>query len=315
MAEVNPVPQVVVVGSGNVDLVARMAALPVPGETVLASEFSEHAGGKGSNQAIAAARAGSSVGFVGLTGADPGREVLIGTLTDAGVDVTHCPADATAPTGRALVMVDDTAENSIVVVPGTNALLSPSHVQRAAEMISAARVVVCQLETPLETVRAAAELCTGAFVFNPAPAQLLDDDLLGRVSVLVVNEGEYETVSGAPLADDPDQRADQLGNAGLGDSVVITLGGDGALVWHEGRFTHVAALRVDVRDTTGAGDTFVGTLADSLARGLTLTDAVRWAVVAGALATTRIGATSAMPQRTEVLHLAAQHGISLPGAG
>lgn len=291
--------RVTVVGSANLDLVTITDTLPRPGETLLARSYTEGPGGKGSNQAHAAARMGAAVSFVGLRGHDEAGQVLADALTAEGVDVTAF-ATADGPTGRALVMVDAAAENSIIVVPGTNAMLSADHVRDAGDTVSGADVVVCQLEVPLAAVHAAREACTGLFVLNPAPAQALPPELLAQTDVLVVNETEYETVLGAPLPGDLDAIAEVAACPGAPATIVATLGARGAALCHEGRVTLLRPPPVEVADTTGAGDTFVGALAAELADGTPMLDAAARAVVAASLSTRSLGATAGMPRRDEV---------------
>jgi ribokinase len=293
-------PEIVVIGSANVDLVTRVKQLPVPGETVLATGYAEHPGGKGANQAIAAARLGRAVSFVGVVGDDGHGAWLTEALLAEGVDVANLRRLDGVPTGRALVLVDDAAENSIVVVAGANAELRPDDVSAASSALRGAAVAVAQLEIPLEAVRAAGEHAAGRFVLNPAPARPLDADLLGRVDVLVVNEGELARVTGVEVGGDPDTFAQRVAQAGLRCAVVVTLGGRGAMVCEDGRVTVCPAPPVTVVDTTGAGDCFVGALADALARGLGLPDALHWAVAAASLSTQSLGATTAMPTSAEV---------------
>lgn len=304
-------PAVVVVGSVNRDVVLPVPHLPLPGETVLAEGQVELVGGKGGNQAVAAARLGCRVALVGLTGADADGAAVRAALTAEGVDVEHLGV-ADAPTGRAVVMVDTGAENAIVVVAGANGALGPADVGRAADAVSRAAVVVAQLEVPLAAVLEAARRRTGTFLLNPAPARPLPAELLAEVDVLVVNETECGVVLGAP-PDRPDGVAARASALGVRGAVVVTLGARGAVVCTgvgtgpgpgtDAGTVHVPAPEVDAVDTTGAGDTFVGALADALARGEDLVGAVRWAVDAAALSTRALGATSGMPSRDEVLAL------------
>ena len=303
-------PEIVVIGSANVDLVTRVERLPAPGETVLATGYAEHPGGKGANQAIAAARLGRNVAFVGVVGVDGHGELLSGALEAEGVDVAHLRRLAGVPTGRALVIVDDDAENSIVVVSGANAQLHPHDVAAAGAVLRAATVAVAQLEIPLDAVRAAAEQAGGRFVLNPAPARPLDDALLAHVDVLVVNEGEFARVTGLEVGPDADTFAARVEQAGLRCAVVVTLGGRGAMVCENGRVTVCPAPPVTVVDTTGAGDCFVGALADALARGQELPEALHWAVAAASLSTQSLGATTAMPTSAEVAELLARASSS-----
>lgn len=298
-------PEIIVVGSVNLDLVVTVPTLPRPGETVLARNHIEFPGGKGGNQAIAAARLGRRVAFVGRIGRDAAGDLVRDALIDEGVDVSELIPLADEATGRAFVLVDAHAENSIVVIAGANAGLRPDHIDEAAESLQQAAVVVAQLEVPVDAVRAAARHSRRLFILNPAPAQPLDDDLLRLVDVLVVNESEFEVVTGQPASDDQQAMEAVLDRSGLRGSVVVTLGAQGALVWHAGKVTSVPAPSVRVVDTTGAGDTFVGALADALARGEALLDAARWAVSAASLSTESLGATTGMPESADVLKLLA----------
>lgn len=291
--------RVAVVGSANLDLVTVTETLPRPGETLMATSYSEGPGGKGSNQAHAAARMGATVSFVGLRGDDSAGQLLAYALSAEGVDVSAF-AVTEGPSGRALVMVDAVAENSIIVVAGSNAKLSASDIERAGSAVTAADVVVCQLEIPLDAVQAAREACTGTFVLNPAPARVLPADLLAGTDVLVVNETEYETVLGIPLPEHLDDIADVASRPGAPKVIVATLGPRGAAVCTDGVVTLITPPPVTVVDSTGAGDTFVGALAAELARGLDVLTAARMAVVAASLSTQSLGATAGMPHRTEV---------------
>jgi ribokinase len=281
---------VCVVGSANLDLVAGSSRIPAPGETVLGHSYAEHPGGKGLNQAVAAARSGASVRFVGAVGDDPAGNRLRQVLVDDGIDAGSL-AVATEPTGRALIVVDDSGENSIVVVPGANATVT------APSDVGAARVVLCQLEVPIAAVAAAlaAGRAAGATtILNPAPAAPLPAGVLAACDVLIPNEHEVELLGGAAA----------LLAAGCG-AVVVTLGGAGVDVHTSGDLMHVEPFPVDVVDTTGAGDAFCGSLAARLAAGDGLIDAVRWAAAAGALATTRHGAVPAQPTAAQIARLLA----------
>ncbi len=277
-------PRVCVVGSANVDLVALVARLPRPGETVLGTAVTEHAGGKGLNQAVAAARAGAATSFVGALGDDDAGRVLLAELAAAGIDATRVRR-SDRPTGRAVIIVDDSAENSIVVVPGAN-------LDARIVDLPAADVLLTQLEIPLTTVADALRAARAAgmrTVVNPAPAAALDRDLLALVDVLVPNEHELELLG----------PTDALIGAGVG-AVVTTLGGHGVRVVTHDQEWHVAPFRVRPVDTTGAGDAFCGALAARLAAGDTLDIAVGAAAAAGALATTRRGAVPSMPTAAEI---------------
>jgi ribokinase len=283
---------VCVVGSANLDLVAGAPRIPTPGETVLGSSYAEHPGGKGLNQAVAAARSGATVVFAGAVGADAAGDRLRAVLTDEGIDGSAL-ATAGKPTGRALIIVDERGENSIVVVPGANATVAPPR------PLPAAAVVLCQLEIPLSTVTdvlVAARAAGARTVLNPAPASALPDAALAACDVIVPNEHEVELLGGV----------ETLLRAGCG-AVVVTRGGAGVDVHTTGAATfHVSPFAVDVIDTTGAGDAFCGSLAARLAAGDPLTVAVRWAAAAGALATTVPGAVPAQPRAEAIRELLAR---------
>ena len=279
---------VVVVGSANVDLVLPVRRIPRPGETVLASGLSRGPGGKGANQAVAAARGGATTAFVACLGDDDGGSLLREALGGAGVDL-RLVRHTTKPTGMAIITVDEAGENAITVAPSANAELVLD--DRSTAAIAAARVVLAQLEIPLDTVRAAARAARYMIV-NAAPAAALDDELLARVDLLVVNEHEAAVVSGV------DGVPSETGPALLDrvPAVVVTLGADGALVLQRDTAPeHVPGIAVDVVDTTAAGDTFCGVLAAALARGEKLPDAVRRANAAGSLSVQTAGAIPSVP--------------------
>lgn len=287
---------VVVVGSANLDVVARVPRIPGPGETLLATSVSRGGGGKGANQAVAAARAGGApTWFVGQVGDDADGALLRRSLADAGVALDAL-GTSTEPTGTALISVSDDGENAIVVVGGANAAFTAlADAQR--ERVEAADVVLAQLEIPVATVLAAARARRpGArFVLNAAPSQPLPDELMSEVDVLVVNEHELADLSdGAPL---PEAVA---GMSARVPALVVTLGARGSLASEHGVTTEVAAVPVDPVDTTGAGDTFCGVLAARLAAGDDLAEAAKWGSAAAALAVQRPGAQEAVPSADEV---------------
>lgn len=299
-----PGSQVCVVGSANMDLVVRTASLPAAGATVLGGGFATVPGGKGANQAIAAARAGASVAFVGCVGDDAFGATLRAGLAREGVDVTHLHTRADTPSGVALIAVADDGQNTIIVVPGANGTLSVAEVEGAAATIRAARVLLLQLEVPLDCVRAAARIARAAgvlVVLNPAPARPLDAALLGLCDVVAPNESEAAALAGHPVAS-PDDAA-RAGRALLARgarSAIVTLGGQGAVrVTADGQ-THTPAFTVQPVDTTAAGDAFLGAYAAARASGAPDDEALRWGMAAGALATTRPGAQPALPQRQEI---------------
>ena len=294
---VERVPTIAVLGSANLDIVVPVPHHPVTGETVLGGDHALIPGGKGANQAVAAARLGGSVSFVGRVGDDDAGETLRSSLEADGVDTTHLRTDSEAPSGIALIGVDADGDNAIVVSPGTNARVGPEDVQTAKATIAGAAVVLLQLEVPTGAVVAAAQAATGTVVLNPAPATPLPDGLLDRVDVLVPNALELAQL--AQLADpQPDAAVDALVAMARSlptATVVVTRGARGALLVTPDDHREVAAPSVRVVDTTGAGDSFCGALAEALARDATLLEAVERAVVAGAVTATRHGAQPAMP--------------------
>lgn len=291
---------VAVVGSVNIDLVASVARLPLPGETVHGLGYQQFVGGKGGNQAVAAARLGLSVTFVGLTGDDADGETVRAALAAECIDLAYLGTVASVSTGRAIVLVAEDAENSIVVIGGANAALGAEHMAQAEQVLSSAAVVVAQLEVPVETVLEAARRATGTFVLNPAPARELPAELLSLVDVLVVNETEYAVVLGKPLPDNLEEVGRDVAALGLRCAVVVTLGGRGAALCREGEVVHVPSPPVAVVDTTGAGDTFIGALADALSRGESTPAALHWAVHAASLSVGTLGATTGMPTKEQV---------------
>jgi ribokinase len=299
-------PKIVVVGSSNTDMVVKTPHIPAPGETVLGGEFIMAAGGKGANQAVAAARLGGNVTLIARVGRDVFGEQALAGFRREGLDIRYVVADPEAPSGVALIFVGAEGQNSIAVAPGANACLSPEDVRRAREAIEAADVVLLQLEIPLETVLAAAEIAHRVgvrVILNPAPAppQPLSTGLLARVDVLTPNESEVGLLSGTQVVDtgNAERAARRLLEQGVG-AVIATLGARGALVVTPDDQQFVPSFPVDVVDTTAAGDSFNGGLAVALAEGRSLRDAVRFASACGALATTRMGAQPSLPTADEV---------------
>lgn len=290
--------RVVVIGSANIDLVVDVARHPGPGETVLGGDLRRSPGGKGANQAVAAARAGGvATAFVGALGRDDAAELLLESLHGAGV-ATDAVRRVDEPTGTALITVTPDGENTIVVAPGANTQVALTPAATAA--VVGADVVLAQLEVPLEAVLAAGSARRPGclLVLNAAPSRPLPDELWAAVDVLVVNE--HEAVDLGPGGDDVDAAVEHL--LEKVPTVVVTMGAQGALVARRGRpVVHVPSVDVEPVDSTGAGDTFCGVLAARLADGVEAVAAVQAAVVAGALAVTRRGAQSGVPTAAEVL--------------
>ncbi len=299
-----PKPKLVVIGSSNTDMIIQVERIPRPGETVLGGTFSMAAGGKGANQAVAAARAGAEVTFVARVGNDLfGDEAVAGFKRD-GIDTELIVRDQAAPSGAALIFVAQTGENSIAVAGGANARLVPADLHRARDVIRQAGAVVLQLETPLQTVEAAARIASTAgvrVILNPAPARELSDRLLRHVSILTPNETEAEALTGVAVVDEAGagRAADKLMERGV-RTVIITLGARGAFVAGPSGRQLVPGFKVKAVDTTAAGDVFNGSLATALAEGQPLEEAVRFANAAAAVSVTRLGAQPSAPRRREI---------------
>jgi ribokinase len=278
--------RVCVVGSANLDLVARVTRLPRSGETVSGHDFFEAPGGKGLNQAVAAARAGASVCFVGALGDDAAGSALRQVMLDEHVDISGVTT-VEAPTGRALIGVADDGANLIIVVPGANAHVDATVVEGARASVGSAEVVLLQHEIPMEAVRRSLLIAReggATTILNPAPARVVPPDVLGLVDLLIPNEHEYAL----------------LGDVTSVPTVVVTEGEAGSRVIHAGGQRRIAPFPVNAVDTVAAGDAFCGALAAALAAGLDLDAALVRASAAGALATTRSGAVPSMPTAAEI---------------
>jgi ribokinase len=294
--------EIVVVGSLNADLVTRLDRFPAPGQTVAALDFAVHAGGKGANQAYAAARLEGKVSMVGCLGQDAYGELLAQSLRDVGVNLSGVTREPDAPTGLALIALDASGENQIVIVAGANARLDPARLEVSESRLAAAAVVLLQLEVPLATVVAAARIAHagGAIVIlDPSPAQPLPLELLACVDYLTPNQSELQTLAGRAAGSQVDRAARDLAS-GIGLKVIVKMGEAGALLVDGDRLDVWPSVRVAAVDTTGAGDAFNAALAVALSEGRSLADAGRWAVTAGALSVSRAGAQPSMPTREEV---------------
>jgi ribokinase len=298
--------RVAVVGSLNMDLVARVPRLPVPGETLAGRTFVQVPGGKGGNQAVAAARLGASVTMIGRVGNDANGTALRAGLEAQGIDCASLATSDATPTGVALILVDDDGRNEIVVIGGSNNELTPLDIAKNETVLAAADVIVCQLETPHETVGAA--LAAGrrlgkTVILNPAPVSgALPREWLPLVDYLIPNEVEAAALTGLPVGS-PEQAAvaAQALRAQGARNVLITLGAAGVFAALEGSAAHFEAPKVVAIDTTAAGDTLIGALAAQLAQRVPLDEALRFAQQAASISVTRAGAQSSIPTRAEVI--------------
>lgn len=296
---------IVVVGSINMDLVVKAERIPRPGETVLGGQFTTIPGGKGANQAVAAARLGESATMIGRVGGDAFGRQLISGLTDARVKAEHVLVTPGATSGVALIVVDQMGENAICVAPGANERLTPEDIDANEGTLASAKVCLMQLEIPIPTVLRTIELCRKhrvRTILDVAPARPDLPDELFRVDILSPNASEAEMLTGEPTgmhAREAKAVAAALVAAGA-RCVVLKLGASGALAFDGDQFYHVPGHKVTVVDSTAAGDAFTGALAVACAREEPLAQAIRYANACGALACTKLGAQRSMPSATEV---------------
>lgn len=287
---------IVIIGSINLDTVFRVARIPLAGETVLAHSMERYAGGKGANQAVAAARLGANVRFIGRVGADEAGDFMRSSLLQNGVKIDAVEASDHTPTGAALITVSDDAENCIVVNPGANALVDETQLLRCLSLLSGAGYCVFQLEIPTETVFASIRRCRDMgvkTVLNPSPSAPIPDEALSRVSLLIVNQSEYAFLGGSG---DPVQFVREKGI----EDMIITLGARGLDHVSANGLRHYPAERAEAVDTTGAGDCLLGALVAMLAEGRPMDASIKIAMKAAAIAVTRPGAQRAMPYRREL---------------
>lgn len=296
--------KIAVVGSLNMDLVVRAPHMPIPGETVIGSDFRTIPGGKGANQAVAAARLGAEVTMIGRVGDDDFGRAQLRNLGELSIDTTHVVVDSEAATGIALITLDANGQNSIVLAPGANMRLTKEDINAAQGAIVWSDVLVLQLENPLEVVVHAIDIAYAEgvkVILNPAPARSIPKETLAKLDYLIPNESETALLTGVEVADldSAKEAAERLREEGVG-TVILTLGDRGAFLSSAKESVHIPGYEVEVVDTTAAGDAFVGGLAVALAQGQNLAEAVRYANAAGALAVTRLGAQPSLPTRQEV---------------
>ena len=301
-------PKVTVVGSANVDLVIRAERMPNKGETRIGEAFDIFTGGKGFNQATAAARLGAEVTFIGRIGDDPFADILRAAIGAEHINSQFVKTDAESGTGVATIVVEPDGENSIIVVPRANMRLTAKDIEDAANSIAEADVLLLQLETPIDASQSAIEIAKAndtIVILDPAPARPLPPNLLAQVDILTPNATEATVLSGHAVTTPEEGIAaaktlqTQISKDGL-SAVVLTLGEQGVLLCTPTQTTHIRAIPVEAVDTTGAGDAFSGALATALANGDDLSEAVTFAVAAGAAAVTVLGATPSMPTHEKI---------------
>jgi ribokinase len=288
-------------------MVVKTSYLPVPGETVLGGDFFMNAGGKGANQAVAAARYGNRVVFVAKTGNDLFGEQVRKSMKEDGIVTDYVFIDEEHPSGVALITIDQKAENCIVVAGGANMYLKPEDIDKAKEEILGGDVVLMQLETPIETVEYAAKMAAEAgvkVILNPAPApaEPLSKELISNLYLITPNRSEASRLTGIEVTDLASAQRAALALYDMGaKNVIVTLGSEGSLVYDGHMMMRVEAIKVEAVDTTAAGDTYNGVLASVIAEGKSLIDAVHEANIAGAISVTRMGAQPAAPTREEII--------------
>jgi len=295
--------KIVVVGSANTDMVVKAATLPLPGETLLGGTFFMNAGGKGANQAVAAARLGGNVTLIAKVGNDIFGKQTIEGLQKENIDTDFIFTDDTAPSGIALIMVNEEGENCIVVAPGANANLLPADIE-TVNAINEAAIILMQLEIPLATIEAVAIMAKATnqqVIINPAPAQGLSDELLNGLFLITPNETEATLLTGVTVTDQAtaSKAADIFLSKGV-QNVIITLGKQGAYFKNRNEQFKVAAPVVQAKDTTAAGDTFSGALTVALTENMDWQQAIQFAVTAASISVTRLGAQASVPFRSEI---------------
>ncbi|HXD78621.1 MAG TPA: ribokinase [Puia sp.] len=298
--------KIIVVGSSNTDMVVKAAKLPLPGETLMGGTFFINAGGKGANQAVAAARLGGNVTLVSKLGNDIFGKQTVQGLQKESINTDFIFIDEVAPSGVALITVNEAGENCIVVAPGANANLLPGDIEKV-KMIAEAEIILMQLEIPMETIAVVArnaKLRQQKVILNPAPAQKLDDELLNGLFLITPNETEAALLMGVTVDDEASASlaAHLFLNRGV-QNVLITLGSKGAYFKNKDLSLMINAPVVEAMDSTAAGDTFIGALTVALTENMDWKEAIQFAVDAASISVTRLGAQSSIPYRSEILVL------------
>ncbi|HZY81710.1 MAG TPA: ribokinase [Cyclobacteriaceae bacterium] len=295
--------KILVIGSSNTDLITNVERFPKAGETISGKHFMQVMGGKGANQAVAAHRLGGNVKFVTCLGNDSNGRNTLSYFNEQGLDVSNALVVDHAPTGTAVILVNDEGENCIVVTPGANHEIFPGHIDRIEEEVARAAMIMLQMEIPFATVTHVINLASKYKVpvlLNVAPAREIGADLLKLIEILVVNENEGERVSGQLISSIGEEGViDKLLSMGA-KTVILTLGKKGCIVKNSSVTKYIPAFEVEAVDTTGAGDTFCGAVAAALSRGVDLIEAVKFATAASAICVTRMGAQPSLPTEAEV---------------
>lgn len=294
---------IVVLGSSNTDMVIKSPKLPLPGETIIGGAFFMNQGGKGANQAVAAARMGADVQFISKIGTDIFGKQSIKGYKDEGINVDKIFIDESAPSGIALISVDGVGENSILVAPGANSNLLPADLHKVIEEIKQAGILLMQLEIPMASIEYAAEAAFNnnvKVILNPAPACKLSRKLIDCLFLIVLNESEAEYVSGVSVSGEATaiEAATKISDMGV-KNIIVTLGSDGVIAMIDREVFKVPAIKVNAIDTTAAGDTFCGVLSVGIMEGMPVIEAIKLANKAAALSVTRMGAQKSIPYRNE----------------
>jgi len=294
---------IAVIGSSNTDMVIKCSHLPAPGETILGGNFFMNAGGKGANQAVAAARLNGDVCFIARVGNDIFGEQAIELFNKENINTDFITVDDASPSGVALITVDDKGENCIAVASGANSKLSVDDIKKSEQVLLQATIILVQLEIPIETIGYVADFAKQhhkKLILNPAPACSLPDKLLNKIAVITPNEKEAFMLTGVEINDiDAAKEAARILSAKQIETVIITLGEAGALLYHQHTFSLIATSKVTAVDTTAAGDVFNGALAVALSEQKNMEDAVRFANIAASISVTRLGAQASAPYRSE----------------
>jgi ribokinase len=296
--------RIVVIGSSNVDLLMKMGHLPEKGETVTDAAFMQVYGGKGANQAVAAARAGGNVSFVNCVGEDAYTPQMVQNFKDDGIDTRFVFNESGIASGHALIMIDDYGMNYLSVAPGANYRLTPAKIDEALPVINEAAIIVMQYEIPEETIKYVIDVAHEKNIpvmWNVAPARAFDFSYIPKVNILVLNEVEAGFLAEMPVKNhvDAEKAAEILIARGV-EKVIITLGSQGAFVTTKDEKVNVPSYKVDALDTTAAGDTFYGSFAVAIVEGKSLRDSLRFANAAAAISVTRMGAQPSAPDRNEI---------------